>query len=380
MLNTHPIQYFAPLYQRITESCPEVELTVLYLSDFSLRGAKDPGFKQSVVWDIDLMQGYQSRFVGRNYTTCTPAGFWSLASPDVWSEVRRESFDLLWLHGYAHAAFLIAIAAAKTCGTDLALRGDSQLLLNRPGPRRCIRNAIINRLFRLFDWFLAVGTRNADYYRYMGVESRRILSLPYSIDNERFRASERTRIGGTIVVLFAAKLISRKDPHTFVAAARILQERDVPVLMLMAGSGELESELREMARGLKNIDFLGFVNQSGMPEIMRRSDIFVATSDWEPWGLVVNEAMAAGLAIITSDETGCAVDLVHDDVNGYRIRHGDAKALADRIQHFARNPEKLKSCAQESLRIIEKFSLDATVRCFAQAVSAIRMERDNRRA
>ena len=380
MLNTHPIQYFAPLYQRITESCPEVELTVLYLSDFSLRGAKDPGFKQSVVWDIDLMKGYQSRFVGQNYTNCAPGGFWSLATPDVWGAIRNGGFDLLWLHGYAHAAFLIAIAAAKTCGTALALRGDSQLLLNRPGVRRCIRNAVINKLFGLFDWFLAVGTRNSDYYICMGVPTRKILKLPYSIDNDRFKAPGRRTRGGPVVVLFAAKLIARKDPHTFVDAARILQERGVPVVMLMAGSGELETELRERASGLKNLEFLGFVNQSGMPDLMRRSDIFVATSDWEPWGLVINEAMAAGMAIITSDETGCAIDLVHEEVNGYRVNHGDARTIADRIELLAGDPEKLESCSRESIRIIEKFSLDATARCFSQAVSVIRLERENRRA
>lgn len=380
VLNTHPIQYFAPLYRRIAESCPEVELTVLYLSDFSLRGATDPGFRQSVVWDIDLLEGYEYRFVGRNYRECTPAGFWSLATPAIWKEIRDGKFDLVWLHGYAHAALLTAIAAAKSCGTDLALRGDSQLLLNPPGLRRCVRNGIINRLFRLFDWFLAVGTRNADYYRYMGASSRQILRLPYSIDNRRFSGAETRPPAGPVIVLFAAKLIPRKDPFTFIEAARLLADRGVPVVMRMAGSGELEEQLRKKARDLKlsNLEFCGFVNQAAMPDLMRQSDIFVATSDWEPWGLVINEAMAAGMAIITSDETGCSVDLVHDGVNGYRIGHGNAKALAACIEDLVTQRDRLEAFQRESRRIVDAFSLDRSVECFSLAIREIRDARASR--
>lgn len=380
VLNTHPIQYFAPLYRRIAESFPDVELTVLYLSDFSLRGATDPGFQQSVVWDINLLEGYRYRFVGRNYRQCTPAGFWSLATPAVWSEIRNGNYDLLWLHGYAHAALLIAIAAARRSGTDLALRGDSQLLLNPPGLRRCVRNAIINRLFRLFDWFLAVGTRNADYYRYLGASSRQILKLPYSIDNHRFSGAGGRAQAGPVIVLFAAKLIPRKDPFTFIEAAKLLADRGVPVVMRMAGSGELERELRSRAGTLhlSNLEFCGFVNQAAMPDLMRQADIFVATSDWEPWGLVINEAMAAGLAIITSDETGCAADLVHDGANGYRIGHGNAKALADCIEGLVTHRDRLQAFQQESRRIVDAFSLDRSAECFALAIREIRDARARR--
>lgn len=91
-------------------------MEVIYLSDSSLRGARDPGFGQTVKWDIDLLSGYKSRFIGRNYREAVPRGFFSLIVPEIFNEVRRGRYDAVLVHGYAQAANLIAIAAAKLTG------------------------------------------------------------------------------------------------------------------------------------------------------------------------------------------------------------------------------------------------------------------------
>lgn len=236
---------------------------------------------------------------------------------------------------------------------------------------------LISALFRRVDWFLAVGTRNTDYYRYLGVPPARILSFPYSVDNRRFAAAGRPGGARRVVALYAAKLIPRKDPWTFIQAAQLLQERGVPVIMRMAGSGPLERELVERAKELKlgNLEFCGFVNQAAMPDQLRDADIFVATPNWEPWGLVINEAMAAGLAIITSEEAGCAVDLVHEGINGFRIRSSDAATLADRVERLVEQPEMLACFQRESGRIIHAYSLERSVEHFVAAMQAVRNSR-----
>lgn len=374
VLNTHPIQYFAPLYRKIVETCPDIDLTVLYLSDSSLRGESDPGFAQQVVWDIDLMSGYQHKFVGKSYGKASPSGFWSLATPAIWTEIRHGGYDLLWLHGYAYAANLLALAAARMSGVKVALRAESHLLLYRPGLRRVLRNGLIAALFRQFDWFFAIGSRNADYLRYLGVRASRIRRVPYAIDNERFGAAREAKDEPSRpVVLFAAKMVNRKDPLSFLEAARLLQERGINVTLRMAGSGPMESQLRERAKslGLRNIEFTGFVNQGAMPALLAAADIFVATSDWEPWGLVVNEAMAAGLAIVASDDMGCAVDLVHEGINGFRVRSGDAWAVAERISELAIDPSRLRAFQRESRRVVDSFSLNRAASLFGEAVRDI---------
>ena len=82
IVTSHPIQYAAPLYAHLSRD-PELELTVLYCSDFSLRGARDPGFDRPVAWDIDLLEGYRSVFLGARHQTRSVAGFWSLVCPEL---------------------------------------------------------------------------------------------------------------------------------------------------------------------------------------------------------------------------------------------------------------------------------------------------------
>src|SRR5215475_12465312 len=106
VLNSHPIQYFAPLYAYLN-AAPDLEVTALYLSDVSIRGAKDAGFGRNVKWDLDLLAGYRFKFLGKRAVRREPRGFWSLIAPQVWCELRSGRYDVLWLHGHNYAANLI---------------------------------------------------------------------------------------------------------------------------------------------------------------------------------------------------------------------------------------------------------------------------------
>src|SRR3954463_9076588 len=75
VLNSHPIQYFAPLYAYLN-AAPDLKVTALYLSDVSIRGGKDAEFGRDVKWDIDLLAGYESVFLGKAAHIREPAGFW----------------------------------------------------------------------------------------------------------------------------------------------------------------------------------------------------------------------------------------------------------------------------------------------------------------
>src|SRR2546425_12905043 len=85
VLNSHPIQYFAPLYAYLN-AAPDLDVTALYLSDVSIRGGRDVGFGQDVKWDLDLLSGYRSVFLGDAARRREPTGFWSLVAPQVWNE------------------------------------------------------------------------------------------------------------------------------------------------------------------------------------------------------------------------------------------------------------------------------------------------------
>jgi len=349
VLNSHPIQYFAPLYAYLN-TAPDLEVTALYLSDCSIRGGKDAEFGRDVKWDIDLLAGYRSVFLGEGARTREPGGFWSLIAPQVWSELHSGRYDVVWLHGHQYAANLIALMAAKTAGLPVMMRGDTHLGIPCRGIRSILRRPLMGMLYRACDRLLAAGSANAAYYRALGVSDRKIFLVPYSVDNDRFvqsvnltkdeRAEVRRRYNVPAdqpAVLYAAKFIRRKRPDDLLEAARRLKRAtDRPFTVVMAGSGELEQELRAFCttHALANVVFTGFVNQSELPALYAASDVFVLPAVNEPWGLAINEAMCASLPVVVSREVGCVPDLVRDGVNGYTPEAGDIEALARALRRL----------------------------------------------
>jgi len=346
VVNTHPIQYFAPLYAHLNRD-PELEVTALYCCDFSLGAGLDPGFRRPVSWDIDLLHGYPFVFAGTSGEWEPRRGFWSLRCPMLWSEIRSGKYDVVWLHGYNYLASIIAFAAAKSTGLPVMMRSETHLGLPRRGNRRRARDSVLSLVYRFVDAFLAIGSANRAYYRSLGVQESRIFEVPYTVDNDRFLAdsqctlAERQEIRGRLrlplhepVVLFASKLLRRKHPEIVVRAVGALREAGHKVTLFIVGSGEMEHDLRHMAASNdpEAVVFGGFINQQELPKVYAACDIFVLPAEDEPWGLVVNEVMCAALPVIVSDQVGCAADLVRPGVNGYLFPAGDVVSLTRSIE------------------------------------------------
>jgi glycosyltransferase involved in cell wall biosynthesis len=380
VLNSHPIQYFAPLYAYLN-AAPDLEVTALYLSDFSIRGGKDAGFGRDVKWDLDLLAGYRSVFLGDHARARNPQGFWSLVAPEVWSELRSGRYDVLWLHGHNYAANLIALMAAKAAGLPVLMRCDTHLGLPRNGIKSVLRRPVMGALYSWCDRLLAVGSANAAFYKAMGVPDNKIFLVPYSVDNDRFmRAANLTNDQWAEVrrrynvpadrpsVLYAAKFTQRKRPHDLLdVAGRLKIETDRPFTLVMAGSGELEPELRAycIERSLDHVVFTGFVNQSELPSLYAASDIFVLPAEHEPWGLAVNEAMCACLPIVVSREVGCVPDLVKDGVNGYTPGANDIDGLAKALRRLIEDEALRRRQGRASLQRISQWG-------YAQCLGGIR--------
>lgn len=346
-VNTHPIQYFAPLYRYLTHNCG-LDTTALYLSDFSIKGGIDPGFKRSVTWDIDLLDGYRPQFMGEAASRRRIGGFFSMVAPQLWPAIQRGQFDALVVHGHNLAAHHVALAAALRSRTAVFARAETHIRLTRSNWRQTLREPILKSWYRAFDGFLAIGTANRRYYEAMGVPADRIELMPYTVDNERFiaasvearvqRQATRTSLGirdSRPTILYASKFEERKRPHDLLEAFARLRAEGHEAALVMVGSGLLEESLRAKVAGLgltAHVVFPGFVNQSELPNIYAACDVFVLPSENEPWGLVVNEAMCAGLPIVLSEEIGCAEDLVQTGVNGATFKARDVAGLADALR------------------------------------------------
>jgi len=386
---SHPIQYQAPLLRRIARE-PDIDLTVLFGSDFSVRGYKDEGFGVQVAWDVPLLDGYRSQFLPRLRDTGTVSPL-SPISRGILRRLRNRdgspAFDALWVHGYASVNALHAILAANSLGIPVLLRAESWLA-DRP---RSLATLTAKQLFfhllrPAIAATLPIGSRNRDYWaHYFGPDMPQFL-MPYAVDNAYFarRAAEanpdrlRTELQltpGRPVILFASKLQTRKHAdHLLEAYGRLCATVPTPLpYLLIAGDGEerasLEARAHELA--LDGVRFLGFRNQSELPGFFALSDVFVLPSRHEPWGLIVNEAMAAGCAVVVSNEVGSHADLVTDGVEGFVFPVGDIDALTAALARVLSSPEQTRRMGEAAKARIAAWDFEADVRGLRQALGAV---------
>lgn len=372
-LVSHPIQYQAPLFRYIAQQ-PEVDLTVFFLSDCSVRGYEDHGFGTQVKWDISLLEGYNHIFlpcIGRS----DRLSFWRPFTYTLGRHLRTGLFDALWIHGYAHQVCLRALFLAKRLGIKVLLRGESNLISHRRSRLKLqFKRAVLPWFFKMVDGFLAIGSLNQTYYEHYGVPKAQIFWMPYAVDNDFFRKkADEARIRreelrrelrlkqDRPVILFASKFQRRKRPGDLLEAYIHLSpdktQEPWPYLVYV-GDGEERLALEARVRKLSwtSIRFLGFKNQSELPRYYDLSDAFVLPSEYEPWGLVVNEVMNAGKPVIVSDQVGCGPDLVKDGRNGFIFPVGDIKTLSYRLHQLTVNRELAKTMGQESLKRIATWS------------------------
>jgi glycosyltransferase involved in cell wall biosynthesis len=242
---------------------------------------------------------------------------------------------------------------------------------------------------RLCARCLAIGARNREFYLSFGVPEQRIFSVPYAVDNAFFmgragdcvaqRAAIRSEFGApqqAPMILFASKLTPRKRPQDLLRAYQNLRQRGLEAALVFVGSGEQEQSLRQFvaAHHVPDVFFLGFRNQSELPCLYAAADIFVLPSENEPWGLIINEVMCAGLPVVASDEIGAAPDLVHHGDNGFTFPAGDVVQLADRLATLVEDVTLRRRMGQRSLELIRTWNLDRCAEGVAAALRSLKTE------
>lgn len=373
-ISTHPIQYQAPLLRAIA-AAPGISLTALFFSDFSVRNYFDREMAHAVEWDVPLLDGYRYEFLPRT-------GVWPLFS-GLARRLTREHFDVVLVQGWNHYGYPLAAWLAKRAGLKVLMRCEAaRHVASATGFRGFARRAFVSWMLGKIDRFLAIGTSNREFYLSWGISPERIGNMPYAVDNEFFRGRAtaadrealRTSLGltpGRPVILFAGKLIVRKRADDLLEAYQRLSTdgREPHPYLLFIGDGELRPVLeREIAKlGWQSARMLGFKNQNELPHYYALADVFVLPSLNETWGLVVNEAMNAGCAIVVSDQVGSGMDLVEDGVNGAKFPAGDIAGLTRALARTLENAAYQKM-GRKSMERIGRWGLPDNVAGLCEAL------------
>jgi glycosyltransferase involved in cell wall biosynthesis len=382
VIETHPIQYHAPVYRAVQQEFG-IPVTAVYASDFSLAGYRDLEFGADFAWDSDLLSGYSSIFLERQAEGGARLAE-EASTKGLRQALQRLQPDVVMLVGHGTKFHWSAILRALGCGRPLLMRAEStDHARARTWLKAMIRDRILKSLYARISRLLYVGQRSREHFQRLGCAADKMIFSPYCVDTAPFQTTEidraslrePSRLALRIepwqkVVLFSGKLSKRKGVDILVKAARSLPETlRQEVVLVFLGSGELHRELEEMAsvEPVVNVRFIGFQNQSRLSQFYHSADLLVLPSLYsETWGLVVNEAMHHGIATVVSSGVGCAPDLVEPGITGEVCDAGDAGALSAAIRKalaWCTTPDVRRRCRDR----VAGYSIKEAARGIAQA-------------
>jgi glycosyltransferase involved in cell wall biosynthesis len=345
IVTSHPIQYQAPLFRALAEC---INLTVYFAHQATAANQAEAGFDTSFDWDINLTTGFPHSFLENVSRRPSITRFTGCDTPSIGKVLTADKVDVLAVCGWHLKSYLQAAKAGRSLRIPVMARTDSHLDTPRSLVKRALKAIGYPIFLRQFAMFLPAGRQSAQYLRRYWVPESRIRIVPYCIDvgafssaADRGRANrERLRVefgavNGESLVLFVGKLINLKNIPILIEALAVLRASGRAVRLVVVGSGPLAGELANMANAcLLPVTFVGFVNQSRMPEVYAAADVLVLPSSSETWGLVVNEAFACKLPAIVSDRVGCGPDMIVDRLTGTIVPVGSVARLAQAIDYW----------------------------------------------
>ncbi|HWE03809.1 MAG TPA: glycosyltransferase family 4 protein [Tepidisphaeraceae bacterium] len=253
------------------------------------------------------------------------------------------------LVGYNDPGRLRLLLWCKRRGIPVFIWGDSNIADENTNLRghpfkATLKKLIVPRLLGLGAGAFSFGTAGKEYFGKYGVGADRIFFFPLEPDYQAIRALSPRIIAGARDrfglaqdrrrFLFCGRMIPIKRPELLVEAFCAIAQRRPTWDLIMLGDGPMRAEIESRTPPLmrQRVIWTGHVpDQDIVRGVQRSCDVLVLPSDREPWALVINEALAGGLAIVSTTIAGAAVDLVRDGVNGYTFAPGDRPALESRL-------------------------------------------------
>ncbi len=232
------------------------------------------------------------------------------------------------------------------CNTLMSLTGQWLMRAKLRGARwmfwgeklgsRSRKHDLLTAPLRRAAGIAAIGSwAERDYAaRFPGVP---VFNIPYHCDLGPFLDAPRTpREPGTITFLFCGQMIARKGLDHLLAAFATLPEN--ARLLLVGREAELPQMLTALPSAVRaRIRYAGFQAPEALPGFFAQADVFVLPSHYDGWGVVLNQALGAGLPVLCSDQVGAGYDLVSPE-NGFTFRADDSQDLAAKMRHFITTP------------------------------------------
>jgi len=350
---------------------PGIDLRVIFFSESE--ADRRWAVRRDLGFDYSIPPGWKFSLGGSDYATYH-------INPSVPRDLWRDPPDVVVSAGWDSFASESAYFVCRLRRIPYVIWSGSTV--NEPSLQRTLTLPLVKTMVRGSAAGVAYGTRAKEYLVRLGARPERVFIAMNTVDVDTFRArsalsrderaARRAALGlaGRRVIMFNGRLVPRKGADVLLQAYAALKP-DLPDAGLsLAGYGPEEARLKALAASLNLSDvcFAGHVKLDEMPGYYAGADVFVLPSWGEPWGLVVNEAMACGLPVIATDQVGASIDLIREGVNGHVVPARDAAALARALRRVLADPERAAEMGRQSARLIAPVTFDAVAEGILSAI------------
>ncbi len=287
--------------------------------------------------------------------------------------------DVVAINGWSDSGALHALVWCVRNAVPAIVMSETR---RRDAPRRVGLEWAKRRVVSCFASALAGGESHAQYLTELGMPPSRC-SLGYDVVDNRHFQPRPNRSAGVVRVhgaplpekyfLASCRFIPRKNLPRVIQAFAAYRRRAGPAAwdLVILGDGPQRLELAQWCSELhvaEHVHMPGFKQYDELPVYYAAANVFVHASTVEPWGLVVNEAMAAGLPVLVSRHCGCAAELVSDGANGYVFDPLNVEELARRMNQLAHGGADLEAMGRASQQIVSAWGPERFARGLAEAV------------
>jgi len=330
---------------------------------FDTVGVEITDSDKDYVWDITLGQSnnfvWETVFRGR-FIESIPR---SEQKREVLNILNKHRPDVVVIPGWGWYFCRVALNWARSNNRKSILMSDSK----RDDKKRLFIKEYFKRMIvRKFDGAIVGGAAHKEYLMSLGMASQRIMPGFDVVDNdfiaERVKCciEKKSRPVERKYFLSISRFIKRKNLDTIINAYKMYRKTSRENLwdLVLCGSGGQVQELRRKVREEKitGVHFTGILDQEEICRYLAFSEVFIHAPYQEQWGLVVNEAMAAGKPVIISKRCGCRYDLVRERKNGLLFDPSSVEALCKMMVDVAVGKYDLKEMGHNSQRIIKQWN------------------------
>ena len=350
-----PPPYRIPVFNLIARN-PEICLQVIFCCRREPNRLWDlPPVAFDHVFLRERIRTVQGRYIHNNPDVLLAL---SRFSPDV---VLGNGFNPTHLYAFAWTRLMRRAYIAMTDGT---LQSEKSLSALHVYLRRYV--------YQRAGAFIAASQGGLALYRSYNVSAARCFRSCLAVDNARFQA-QKVGTDKEWDFIVSGRLESGKQPEFAMSVAlQCAQKLGRRLSLLYVGSGSEEAALRTRAKTLDHqlsVHFHGFASQAELPDLYRSAKIFLFPTRADVWGVVANEACAAGLPVIVSPYAGVVGELVVNEHNGY-VRPLDIQAWTDCALKLLENSDRLQAMGERSSLLVKPYSFESAAEGIIEATKA----------